>query len=807
MRSWSRLAFWSSLLVALSGCGSRNPSRQVPVITADAGKVGRYGPWAPIQPQSPPLNVILITLDTTRADHLSCYGFSKATTPRIDQIAREGVIFDRALTPIPVTLAAHSTIMTGLYPYQHGVRYNGNYALASHFTTLAEVLKARGYETAAVIGGYPLDHRFGIAQGFESYDDSLPSASHLGGAEEAQRPAGEVTRRALRWLDRSHPNPFFLWLHYYDPHAPYTPPEPFKSKFPGDPYSGEIATMDSAIGAFVDTLKARGLLEHSLLVLIGDHGESLGEHRETTHSFFIYDGTEHVPLIIRPPQGGPVSGPAWQQGRHVPGLVSEVDVLPTILNLIGFADSDRPLTMGKSLVPVVEGTEPGHAWVYHETLVPYLEYGWSDLRGFETDRWKFILAPQVELYDLRSDPGEKINLARKQAKLANALQADLLVLLSLDVGGEAGKVPMDKETVEKLRSLGYLGGATTPSSSSPHTTGPDPKDMIDAYESTNRAYAFESAGQAAAALASIDSVLAHSPDAETALKIKASCLVQLKRGDEAIPIYTRLIAATGHGPEELELLQYNVMAYVAAGRIDDALKQMDVLLKTYPEEQGLHLLEATIYETAGDRKSAEKAIDDEIHLAPRSIDALIARGDLALSEKDLAGARKAYQDAINLSPSSAAALAKMAEIYVSLGQEPQARDLVDRALASDPGQPDACFRKAWFLRKDGMTQGAIPYYLRALAGHPDDEVILIDLANVYLAMSDLGDAKQLYLRAIATGRAPINAYENLGVALAQQGDLAGAINQWNEALKRDPNTPDAASIRQNIEMAHRQLGR
>jgi arylsulfatase A-like enzyme len=366
------------------------------------------------------------------------------------------VLFEDAHTPVPVTLAAHTTMLTGQYPFAHGVRNNGSYILGPEAVTLPELLKKKGYATGAVIGAFPLDARFGLNQGFDAYDDRFPAESVLREGDTAQRPAAEVSRLALAWVDQHQTGPFFLWCHYFDAHAPHQPIEPYKSRFPGDAYAAEIAAMDAGVGALLDGLRSRGLLDKTVILVAGDHGEGLDEHGEHTHTTFIYETTQRVPLLLRLPAQGPFSGRAWR-GARVSGLVGLCDLLPTAWNALGFARAELPPGDGLSLLPVITNDSPAHSWLYHETLVPKLEYGASDLRGWQDARYKFIRAPQPELYDEQKDPHELKSIADREPERVQRMGASLDSLLRRDTVRPAAA--MDQETVEKLRRLGYLGGS------------------------------------------------------------------------------------------------------------------------------------------------------------------------------------------------------------------------------------------------------------------------------------------------------------------------------------------------------------
>ena len=333
------------------------------------------------------LSVLLVTLDTTRADHMGAYGYQGIETPTFDRLAREGVLFEHAESAAPLTLPAHSSIFTGLFPPEHGVRDNGGFFLAPSQVTLAERLKAAGLETGGFVGAYVLDHRWGINQGFDTYfDDFDLSKVKAMSLASIQRPANEVADHVIDWLNHTGDHRFFGWAHFYDAHTPYDPPEPFKSRYPGHPYVGEIAFVDSQVGRLIDWLEAHHRLDRTIVVVMGDHGESLGDHGEAAHGFFIYQSTIRVPFVIRAPF-------ALTRGRRVADVVRSVDVMPTILDLLGLPLHGK--VEGKSLVPLMTGaTREMGLEAYSEAVYPRYHFGWSDLRALHVGRYKYIEAPR-----------------------------------------------------------------------------------------------------------------------------------------------------------------------------------------------------------------------------------------------------------------------------------------------------------------------------------------------------------------------------------------------------------------------------
>ncbi|MGH9432567.1 MAG: sulfatase-like hydrolase/transferase [Terriglobia bacterium] len=416
-------------------------------------------------------NVVLITLDTTRADHLSCYRPRGAKTPHLDALAARGVRFAHATAQVPLTLPSHACIMTGAYPEVNGLRDMGGFILAKSHPTIASVTQAAGYQTAAFVGSRVLSRAFGLANGFETYDDNMAEVTGEGvlPGNYAERRASVVTDLALGWLRQHGQKRFFLWAHYYDPHAPYDPPQPYKHLYAQDLYSGEIAYMDEQVGRLLDGIKQEGLDSRTLIAVIGDHGESLGEHGEMTHGIFLYDATMHVPFIM--------AGPAVPSGKVIDEEVRSIDVMPTILGFLHLSPGKE--AEGVSLWPLIDhGYKVGSGYAYMETLYPRTYMGWSELRSMRTDTWKFILAPHPELYNLDHDPEEHTNVIARFPTVAGELDKGVWQVTGLkSPQQELTSSPVDPQTRQALESLGYVN-AGAPRVIELGTEAPDPKDRI-----------------------------------------------------------------------------------------------------------------------------------------------------------------------------------------------------------------------------------------------------------------------------------------------------------------------------------------
>src|SRR2546422_3237771 len=396
-------------------------------------------------------NVVFITIDTLRPDHLGCYGDRQIRTPNIDALAADGSRFERAYTAVPVTLPSHSVIFTGTYPLLSGVHDFAANKLNPTQATLASVLKENGYTTGAVIGSAVLDSRFGLNHGFDFYYDHFDfNRLQESNLDEMERPGNIVADVTLDWLSKNYQKKFFLWMHLYDPHYPYRPPAPYSEEYRDRPYDGEIAFADAQVGRLIEFLKNKGLYRNTLIVLTGDHGESLGEHGEKTHGFFIYNATLHIPMILHVP--------GQRLVNSVPELVSLADLMPTVLQALKV--DVPPQVQGRNLLPLMTAKKEDQSQgLYAETFLPRLHFNWSELRGLETKNYHFIDAPKPELYDLAKDPGETQNLYADKKAVSEEMRARLATLIQKYGAGQelAQKTGLDPALMERLKSLGYAG--------------------------------------------------------------------------------------------------------------------------------------------------------------------------------------------------------------------------------------------------------------------------------------------------------------------------------------------------------------
>lgn len=701
-----------------------------------------------------PRNVLLISIDTLRADHLGCYGYQGAETPRLDALAARGVRFSQATTVVPLTLPAHSSLMTGTFPGHHGVRDNGGFYLGADQLTLAEMLKARGFRTGGFIGAFVLDGRWGINQGFDRYFDDFDLSKYESalGMDAVQRRGDEVVDQAQKWLDQDRQKPFFAWVHLYDPHTPYdSAPREIRERFPRTAvgaYDAEIAWTDSLVGRLIDGLRAEGRLDDTLVVVVGDHGEELGEHREQTHGFFVYDAAVHIPMIM--------AGPGIRP-EVVDDQVRIVDVLPTVLDLLGIPIPH--VVQGASLTPTLRG-EHVHLLALSENWYPRYHYGWSELIAVRDGRYHFIKAPRRELYDIRADPGELHNLATQEPRIADGLQSALEAMFERVKSATAPKGPqaMDIETTERLQALGYLGGSLSPRQMEERPRG-DPKDKIDLYNLLRRAGSLSFEGHLDEALAAAKKALAGDPDIIEAYMLEGNIQVKAKRFDEAVKAYKQGLALD---PEHQGLLFSLAVAYKDMGRLADSEAGFERARQLDPRNGKVLFQLADIHMRQGHYAQAEAVLKEALE---RHVD--VPRFTLKLGEcyyemKRYADAEATLRKALAAKPDIKTAHFTLALVHEDRGEPEQAVAEYEAELETNPKAYRASFNLAKLLLKAGRTAQAAERFRQTVEAQPDFATGYLYLAKALLDMGDLDGAQEAARKGldgkIETGMAPLGHY-------------------------------------------------
>ena len=652
-------------------------------------------------------NILLVTIDTLRADRVGAYGSARGLTPAIDRLAAGGVRFPIAYAHVPLTLPSHASLMTGVYPTRHGVRDNGSFRLDDRAPALAAALKGAGYRTAAFVGSFVVDARFGLNRGFDAYDDRMLGSSTA--LEPVQRNAEQVLAPALDWilqasppsLGRDHasdggpvqraggaqagsqppapgsgppaPGPWFVWAHLYDPHEPYTPPEPYRSRYPAQPYDGEVAFTDAALGNFLDRLRAAGALDNTLVVITADHGEALGEHGERTHGLFAYEATLRVPLVF------------WAASKIQPGVFPEptrlVDVAPTMLDLVGvpqLADVD-----GRSVRPFLAGEQRFEdAGSYFEALNANLTRRWAPLTGIVHGGHKLIDLPLPEIYDLAADPAEQRNLYASQRERARDLEARL----DRVAAGAAPAVPtaVDAETQNRLRSLGYVVSSVEPKRS--YSAADDPKRLAHLDAALDDAVAMWSRGDAARAIETLQSAVRERPDFTVAYDRLAFMLRASGRVRDAVALLDEA-ARAGHADRPL------LRSLGAMLRDAGDLKRSAALLEPLVRDDASDLQAADAlgqtYARMGRGPQAREMFTRVLTASPNTAATWNNLGALSLSENRAAEAVEAFSKAVAINPDLATAHNGLGVAYARLGQTEKAVEQWRKALALRPDYADA----------------------------------------------------------------------------------------------------------------------
>jgi choline-sulfatase len=604
-----------------------------------------------------PSPVILISIDTLRADHLSCYGYRNARTPSIDALAANGTLFSQASSQIPITLPSHFSLFTSTYPFEKGVEENGE-RVPSEAMTLAAVLRSHGYSTAAFIGGYFLARQFGIDQGFTFYESPFARQTEGSGVAAAlKRPAGEVLASARKWLaspDSASGAPFFVFIHLFDLHQPYTEPESFRAQYPASEYDAELAYADSTLGEFWQFLKDQGLFSRSLIVFLSDHGESLGEHGESTHGYFIYQSTLRVPLIIHWPDGNWPQGtpPAPARPKQIDEPVALIDVAPTIVQFLGLPPPQS--FQGKSLLPLVSaGGAQSTSEVYSESLYAHDKFGWAPLRSLRVGNFKYIDAPEAELYDLDRDPGEQQNLICGRPTVAQSLR-DRRVQLRKRFAGASSGVPrqaeISPEAFANLHALGYLGFSSAYVGR--NTSGPDPKARLTEYRQYIRALELSQTGHVSEAAATFREVLDEDSQNLPAHDDLADCYFQLRRLFDAA---TELRAALALDPYDIQAEELLGSVWLQAGDKPRAHAEFERLLTFAPGDYTAHFGLGLLDEDVGHLDDSLHDFEMALQIRPDSADAYERLGEIYVKKGNYGAAAREFRQALDLNPSLSAA--------------------------------------------------------------------------------------------------------------------------------------------------------
>jgi arylsulfatase A-like enzyme/Tfp pilus assembly protein PilF len=591
-----------------------------------------------------PRHLVIVTIDTLRADRLGVYGSTTVKTPHLDRLAREGALAEQAAVHVPLTRPSHVSLFTGLYPAESGIRDNVSPSLAANVPVLAEILQQQGFRTAGFVSSVVLSRQSGLHRGFAHYSDRFEV-----GEDDArflntiQKRGDETMAEATAWLATGGGDRRFAWIHLYDPHDPYEPPEPYASTYAGRPYDGEVAWSDELVGRLESALVANGLRDDTLLIVTSDHGEGLEEHREAVHGYFVYETTIRVPLLVR--------GRGVVPGTRIGAVARTVDVLPTTLELLGLAGA-TPKTSGRSLATALRGEPIDEEPTFAESLTPLVHFGWSDLRAVRDGRWKYILAPRPELYDLVEDPGERRNLIDREPQRARAYRSGIEQRLreeqALLARAPAATAAIPPDLLEKLGALGYV---STAGGAAPKASGADPKDKIEEYQAVNT--------------------------------LMREGLVALREARFADSL-GRFQALFGRGNDSFEAHYYAARALMGLERWTAAATQYEGAIEKLPAYTAAYVGLAEAHLGAGDLARAREAVRRGLTVAPDDPRLIERDGDIARRAGDAGAAVQAFRRVASLAPNDALIRIKLGELYRDVGRTGDAMTVMREAVKLDP---------------------------------------------------------------------------------------------------------------------------
>ena len=656
-------------------------------------------------------HVVIVTIDTLRADRLGCYGARDVKTPRLDRVAAQGALAVEASAHVPLTRPSHVSIFTGLLPSEHAVRDNVSPAVVPGVPLLAELFRKSGFATGAFVSSVVLERQSGLDRGFDVYADRFEGRG--GDAQflnTVQKKGEDTIREAVDWLRGQAGRRVLVWLHLYEPHDPYEPPEPYASRYAGRPYDGEVAWTDELFGRFEDALGSLGLRDDTALVVASDHGEGLGEHDESLHGFFVYQTTLRVPFLVRAPGIPP--------GRRLERTLRLVDVFPTVLDLAGLAAPRELALSGRSLAAALRGApEPDEPTTYAETLVPLLQFGWSDLRVIREGRFKYVQAPRPELYDLREDPGERRDLAREQASRAEAMRAALARVLDRErqARREGGPAPA-QEIIEKLGALGYVGASGPAETATP---GADPKDKIEEFRVVNslirEALLAYHAQDSATSVRKLRQVLARGIESFEVHYYLGRALIAQRRHADAGRHFDE---ATRRVPAHADAWQEAAECRIRAGDAAGALQRLRSGQAASPGDAGLRRREARLLRELGRREEARRAYEAALPLAPRDARLRAELGELLRELGEAEVAIRRQREAVELDPAIASHWNSLGMTLGGEGRMAEAEQAFREAWRLDDRNHRHAYNLGLILLRQGRGAEARPFFEKAVMLEP-----------------------------------------------------------------------------------------
>ena len=759
-------------------------------------------------------HVLLVSVDTCRSDFVGCYGYPYETTPNIDALAEQGIMCKNTYTPVPLTLPAHSSMLTGTNPPYHGIHNNLDYVLSDFNVTLAEILKENGFTTGAAISAFVLDSDFGISQGFDFYDDTFKVEHKAGSVSE--RKGDETTEVAVEWLKNRKDEKTFFFLHYYDPHTEYAPPEPFASKFADKKfgeYAGEIAFADHCIGRVIQTLKDIGIYDSTLIVVTGDHGEMLGEHGEPAHSYFIYQGALKVPLVFKVP--------GYNKGMVISEITGLVDIVPTICGLLGIEYPQSVAGVDLSSAFKTGNTGLDQRYLYCESLTP-TTYSANSLLGVVNDKYKYIQTTRPELYDLVNDPHETNNLVKAESQRARVMQDWLKQILDEQVRRDTGdsKMDLDKSAIRRIESLGYVAGGVDEDYTFDQTKD-DPKDVISVYLDSAKAGEYIDSKEYDKAIEMCQKMVHDRPHfvkgyldiAKIACELKdfAAAVEPLRKAVELKPenidaqanlgvtlqklgnydeALTHFQKAAELRPEKAEVHSNLSLALLKLDRMDEATEEGNKALQIDPLLPEANSTMATILVKEGKVDGAIKYYQKALEAAP---DNIAIRNELALlyyNQKDFENAADNFRKSLEVDPTQKEICNNLGSIYAESGNESEAVEFYSKSLSMEPGQLEVMNAIGAIYLKLKETDKALEIYLSSLEIKSDQPVICGIIGSIYQNKNLNEKAIEYFLKALTIKQDMPNVLRSIAESYFQEKQYASAIHYWLELIKLEPSSAE-----------------
>lgn len=761
----SRIVLGAFLILSLGSCAGDSGDTQERMVAPQAGA-----------------NVLLITIDTTRADHIGCYGGDPEVTPVLDSLSERGVTFDATQAAAPITLPSHATMLSGQFVYKHGMRNNGMFAMSEDTETLATVFSRAGYATGAFVSASVLASRYGLDHDFDVYDDDLSQSTQMFSRGVPARRGDLTLANAIEWMNElPDDKPFFCWLHLYDPHAPYDPPPEFRKRFPTDPYSGEIAFTDKLIGDMVAYLEGRDLMDSTFLSVISDHGEAFGEHGERTHATLLHQATTWVPWII--------TGPGVPAGIRVKPPTSGADIAPTHSALVGLQPPNKETADG---VDVFESLDDQRE-IITEILLPQYQYGWSPLLGIRRGKWQLIDGSYAQLFNLKEDPRELTDVAAREKLTADDLKERLDTLTSASSDDQA-RLSLSRSEIDQLEALGYAGGEAAA-----RIDPLDPRDMIGAHVNLETARDMVTMGNFDMALEALGVALAEDEGNVAILNERARVYLRTGNLDAARADFSQMLfldpenAPTYHGLAQLELQDQNFA---------EALKLAELGTTKRGAFESLSIDKVKALIGLGRREEAEQFISERLAENPTDPDLLGFQGELARFQGDYAKAEDYLRKAIAADALHVSSRFRLAQLLTNTGRKLEAVDVLSDLLRIQPGNAVA-LGLIGDIRIDD-PEFARPYLEEAIRLNPTLFVALVDLGRCYISLGLAEKAEAMLRRAQDIHPQSQAMRNNLAISLIIQNRLDEAIEILRDLLS---DYPDFAEARNNLALSLGRAGR